>query len=122
MPSKSRNYGLKIFWASESSTGYALNAITYSGKEGDQVHQNLGQDIVLRLLEPYYGTGRDVCTDNFFTSYNLTKLLLEEFNYIRNNKKSLQRNSTFLELKLNLLKNPVDLFNPIGWKILGRFS
>ena len=88
MLSKSRNYGLKIFWASESSTGYALNAITYSGKEGDQVHQNLGQDIVLRLLEPYYGTGRDVCTDNFFTSYNLTKLLLEKsltiFGTIRN--------------------------------------
>ena len=58
-------YGLKIFRACESSTGYALNAIAYGGKEGDQVHRNLGQDIVLRLLEPYYGTGRDVCTDNF---------------------------------------------------------
>ena len=78
MPSKPRKYGLKIFWACESSTGYALNAIAYGGKEGDQVHRNLGQDIVLRLLEPYYGTGRDVCTDNFVTSYNLAKLLLEK--------------------------------------------
>ena len=88
MSSKPRKYGLKIFWACESSTGYALNAIAYGGKEGDQVHQNLGQDIVLRLLEPYYGTGRDVCTDNFFTSYNLAKLLLEKsltiFGTIRN--------------------------------------
>ena len=78
MPSKPRKYGLKIFWACESSTGYALKAIAYSGKEGDQVYRNLGQDIVLRLLESYYGTGRDVCTDNFFTSYNLAKLLLEK--------------------------------------------
>ena len=49
MPSKPRKYGLKIFWACESSTGYALNAIAYGGKEGDQVHRNLGQDIVLRF-------------------------------------------------------------------------
>ena len=32
----------------------------------------------MRLLEPYFGTGRDVCTDNFITSYILAKLLLEE--------------------------------------------
>ena len=32
----------------------------------------------MRLLEPYFETGRDVCTDNFFTSYNFTKLLLQK--------------------------------------------
>ena len=46
---------------------------------------------MLRLLEPYYGTGRDVCTDNFFTSYNLAKLLLEKsltiFGTIRNHRR-----------------------------------
>ena len=68
----------KFFWACESSSGYALNGIPYDGKEGDQVHGNLAQEIVMRLLEPYFGTGRDVCTDNFFTSYNLAKLLLQE--------------------------------------------
>ena len=26
----------------------------------------------------YYGTGRDVCTDNFFTNFNLAKLLLDK--------------------------------------------
>ena len=93
MPSKPRKYGLKLFWAFESSTGYALIAIAYAGKEGDQVHRNLGQDIVLRLLEPYYETGRDVCTDNFFTSYNLAKLLLEKsltiFGTIRNHRREI---------------------------------
>ena len=78
MPSKPRKYGQKIFWAYKSSTGYALNAIAYDGREGDQVHRNLGQDIVLRLLEPYYRTRKDVCTDKFFTSYNLAKLLLKK--------------------------------------------
>ena len=93
MPSKPRKYGLKIFWVCESITGYTLNAIAYGGKEGDQVHRNLDHDIVLRLLEPYYGTGRDVCTDNFFTSYNLAKLLLEKiltiFGTIKNHCRSI---------------------------------
>ena len=78
MPSKSRKNGLKIFWAGHSSTGYALNAMAYGGREGDRVHRNLGQDVVMKLVELYFETGRDVCTDNFFTTYNLTKLLLEK--------------------------------------------
>ena len=76
--SKPQKYGLKIFWTWEPSSGYVLNDIPYGGKEGDQVHRNLAQDNVMRLLEPYFGTGRDVCTDNFFTSYDLAKLLLQE--------------------------------------------
>ena len=67
-----------MFWACESSPGYVLNGIPYSNKESDKVHSNLAQDIVMRLLGPYFGTGRDVCTDNFFTSYNLAKLLLQK--------------------------------------------
>ena len=78
MPSKPRKYGLKIFWACESSTGYALNAMAYGSREGDRVHRNLGQDVVMKLVEPYFETSRDVCTDNFFTIYNLAKLLLEK--------------------------------------------
>ena len=76
--SKPRKYGLKMFWACESSSGYVLNGLRYGDKEGDQVHRNLKQDIVTRLLEPYFGKDRDVCTDNIFTSYNLAKLLLQE--------------------------------------------
>ena len=96
MSSKPRKYELKIFWeceSTESSTGTALNAIAYGGKKGDQVHRNLGQDIMLRLLESYYGTGRDVCTDNFFTNNNLAKLLLEKsltiFGTIRNHRREI---------------------------------
>ena len=64
MPFKPGKYELKIFWACKTSAGYTLYAITYNGK-GDQLYRNLGQDIVFRLLEPYYQTGRDVCSDNF---------------------------------------------------------
>jgi len=76
IPSKPRKYGLKIFWACESNSGYALNAMAYGGKEGNSVHHNLAQDVVMKLLQPWYGTGRDVCTDNYFTSYSLAQQLL----------------------------------------------
>ena len=33
---------------------------------------------MLKLLEPCYGTKRNECMDNFFTCYNLAKLLLEK--------------------------------------------
>ena len=68
---------MKNFWARKLSTGYALNTAASGRKKGDQAHRNLGQDIVLRLLEPYYGTGRDVSTNSIFTTFSLLKLLLE---------------------------------------------
>ena len=38
----------------------------------------------MRLLVPYFVTGRDVCIDNFFTSYDLPKqLLLENLTLLR---------------------------------------
>ena len=39
------------------------------GKEGDQVHRNLERDVAMQLLEFYFRTDRNVCTNNFFTSY-----------------------------------------------------
>ena len=78
IPSKARKYGLKIFWSCESNTGYALNAIAYAGKEGNRIHHNLAQDIVLKVVKPLYGTGRDICTDNYFTSYTLANQLLQQ--------------------------------------------
>ena len=78
VPSKARKYVLKIFWAYESNNEYALNAIAYAGKEGNRIHHNLSQDIVLIVVEPWYGTGRDICTDNYFTSYTLANQLLKQ--------------------------------------------
>ena len=33
---------------------------------------------VMKLVEPYFEIGRDVCMDNFFITYNFAKLLLEK--------------------------------------------
>ena len=78
IPSKPRKYGIKIFWACEAQSGYALNAIIYTGRQGTEVHRNLGHDVVMELMEPYYGSGREVVTDNFFTSHKLALSLLRE--------------------------------------------
>lgn len=78
IPSKPRKYGIKIFWACEAKTGYALNGCIYQGKQGNEVHRNLGHDIVMELLRPYFGSGREVVTDNYFTSHGLAVSLLEQ--------------------------------------------
>ena len=75
---QTKKYGLKIFWACKYNTGYGLNAIAYGGKESNRVHHNLTQDIVLKVVEPWYGTGKDICTDNCFTSCTLANQLLQE--------------------------------------------
>jgi len=77
MPSKPRKYGLKIFWLCEAGTGFALNGMVYTGRgENEPVHHNLGQDVVLKLAQPYFGSHRQVVTDNFFTSHRLAVALL----------------------------------------------
>ena len=62
----------------KSSASYALNAIADGGKERNSVHCNLAQDVILNLLQPWYGTERDVCSDNYFTSYSLAQQLLQQ--------------------------------------------
>lgn len=78
IPSKPRKYGVKIFWACEAQSGYALNGIIYTGKQGNEVHRNLGHDVVMELMRPFFGSGREVVTDNFFTSHKLALSLLQE--------------------------------------------
>lgn len=76
IPSKPKKYGVKIFWACEAASGFVLNGIIYTGRQpGQAVEHELGKNVVLELLRPYFRSGRNVVTDNFFTSYNLAKEL-----------------------------------------------
>ena len=78
MPSKPRKYGLKFFWLCEAGTGFALNGIVYTGRrENEPVHHNLGEDVVIELVHPYFGSHRQIVTDNFFTSHRLAVALLQ---------------------------------------------
>lgn len=78
MPKKPDKYGMKIFWICDAKTAYPLSAIPYLGKEGNvRAAAGLGQRIVLKLCQPYFGTNRHVTYDNYFGSFELSKTLLK---------------------------------------------
>ena len=79
MPSKPRKYGVKFFWLCEATTGFALKGMIYSGREfGSGPHRNLANDIVIKLCLVYFGTGRDIYVDLYFTSRALVCNLLQQ--------------------------------------------
>ena len=45
---------MKIFWICESSTGYVLKRLVYTGRRpGEPIHRNLAKDAVLEFCEPF---------------------------------------------------------------------
>jgi len=81
MKSKPAKYGIKIWAAADVKTSYLCNLQVYNGKlPGNAPQKNLGHRVVCDLMEPLFGTGRGVTTDNFFTSVPTA----EEYYYDRN--------------------------------------
>lgn len=76
MPKKPDKYGIKIFWICDSRTAYPLQGLVYTGKEGDKRSIDLAKTVVETLCASYYGTNRNITTDNYFTSYPLATSLL----------------------------------------------
>lgn len=73
MPQKPGKFGLKFWLICDTSTSYVLNAVPYTGRDDRRPpEQGLGEHVVRTLVEPYYGSGITVTTDNFFTSLNLS--------------------------------------------------
>lgn len=78
MPAKPSKYGIKIFWVCDSRSYFGLDGIIYTGRQpGEEVCKNLGTKIVLQLCSQFRNTGRNITTDNFFTSVPLAETLLE---------------------------------------------
>lgn len=72
IPSKPAKYGIKIFWACDAANAYPLQGKIYTGKLPDGERQvNIGERTVLDLVTKYKGSGRNITTDNFFTSLQL---------------------------------------------------
>ncbi|XP_055378966.1 piggyBac transposable element-derived protein 4-like [Condylostylus longicornis] len=94
MPNKPNKFGIKFWLASDLQTKYIINGFPYLGK--DETRQSsipLSEFVVLKLIEQYAGAGRNVTTDNFFTSKSLALKLLEKrttlVGTIRGNKREL---------------------------------
>ncbi|KAJ8928705.1 hypothetical protein NQ314_018715 [Rhamnusium bicolor] len=80
IPSKPNKYGIKIYALSDAKMYYTANLEVYVGTqpEGPFSVSNSALALVDRLCQPIRGTGRNLTTDNFFTSLELAELLLSQ--------------------------------------------
>ncbi|KAJ8400903.1 hypothetical protein AAFF_G00392570 [Aldrovandia affinis] len=79
MPNKPDKFGIKFLLAADVETKYMVNGFPYLGKDDSRpATQRLGENVLLKLVEPYMGKGRNITTDNFFTSLPLANKLLSK--------------------------------------------
>ncbi|UYV81615.1 ZKSCAN1 [Cordylochernes scorpioides] len=97
MPQKHHGrFGVKLWMLCESKTGYCLRMKPYKGKLSPII-KALSYDVPMNLLQEssLLGKGYHLITDNFFTSINLAKDLLDSHTYltgtIRTNRKGLPK-------------------------------
>uniref|UniRef100_A0A1B6JQP1 PiggyBac transposable element-derived protein domain-containing protein n=1 Tax=Homalodisca liturata TaxID=320908 RepID=A0A1B6JQP1_9HEMI len=93
---KPAKYGLKIHALTCARTFYTMNLEVYAGKQppGPFQIQNSGLAVVSRLVQPVSGTGRNITTDNWYTSIPLAETLKNDHNLtlvgtLRKNKKEI---------------------------------
>ena len=79
MPSKPDKYGLKLFMAVDSETLYPLSILPYLGKQTSAAtgSQGLGHYLVTEMTQRFYGSGRNVTCDRYFTSFALARTSLQ---------------------------------------------
>ena len=71
LPLKRSRFGLKGFVVADSATGYVLNTIIYTGKEGPAASRDLAMRVVIQLMAPYVDKGYRLFVDNWYTSVPL---------------------------------------------------
>ncbi|XP_026015223.1 piggyBac transposable element-derived protein 3-like [Astatotilapia calliptera] len=75
---KPDKFGIKFWMATDLDTKYVCSASPYLGKDPSrQKGQRLAENMVMKLMEPFLDDGRNVTTDNFFTSLSLSHRLLQ---------------------------------------------
>ncbi|XP_041694792.1 uncharacterized protein LOC121533094 isoform X1 [Coregonus clupeaformis] len=74
IPYKQDKWGMKFRLAADVDSKYVLNVFPYLGKDESQQPEN----VVMRLVEPYLGKGRNVNTDEVFTSLPLANKLIDK--------------------------------------------
>lgn len=77
MPNKPDKFGIKFWILADLNTKYCLNMKPYLGKD-EQRTENLATHVVMTLMEPYFGKGYNITTDNFFTNRYLARKLLDK--------------------------------------------
>ena len=78
MPQKPSKFGIKFWMICDTQTSYVLQAYPYIGRVENRGQAGLGEHVVMELMAPYFKSGINVTTDNFFTCLNVAKQLLKE--------------------------------------------
>ena len=82
IPSKPGKYGIKIIWLVDNSNTFVLNGLIYIGRQTLNEEEYPGyshsENVTLKVVEPYFGTGINVTGDNWFTSCKLVNRLKRE--------------------------------------------
>lgn len=118
IPSKPNKYGIKIYASVDSKTFYSHNLEIYAGKqpEGPYMLSNKPKDVVMRLVEPLFGSGRNITCDNWFTSVELFEALKEKrlslLGTVRKNKRQLP--PEFVNTKARAVSSSLFGFNNGG--------
>lgn len=100
MPSKPARYGLKFWLLVDSKSGYVWKIQPYLGKPRNGMPENpQGERVVLDLIEGL--KGQNITGDNFFSTFELAKKLLErKLTYVG----TVRKNKTFIPPKLLTVK------------------
>lgn len=62
------------------STGYICDGIPYTGKRADgKTIVELASKVVKQLVEPFYGSGRNITADNYFTDFGPVEELYQKW-------------------------------------------
>ncbi|XP_066943494.1 piggyBac transposable element-derived protein 4-like [Macrobrachium rosenbergii] len=94
MANKPDKFGVKFWLAVDSSSKYLVNGFPYLGKDAHRPsNQSLSEFVVLQLMDPFLGKGRNVTTDNFFHLGQISRTTREKENkYNRHNESHTERN------------------------------
>jgi hypothetical protein len=99
--SKRHKYGIKLFKLC-SKAGYTQKVKVYAGRDVTRVG-GVAEAVVLELMEGYLDQGRDLCTDNWYTSLPLANSLLDRrtnlVGTMRKNRKGIPPDVTTKKLK-----------------------
>ena len=81
MPKKPTKWGVKAFTMADSSNGYMLNILLYTGREtlreasSEFAHLPQPAQVVMQVANPYLDRGHHFFTDRYYTSIPLAKAL-----------------------------------------------
>lgn len=76
MPNKPDKFGIKFWLLVDVDSKFLCNGFPYLGKDDLRPRdETLPESVIMKLMEPFQKKGRNVTTDNFFTTVKLGKKL-----------------------------------------------